>query len=474
MLNKLFFIFLVLINVSFSAMAADASQAKADQKTESAGPADSRIGFQHLVFNFKQELETNNDICSLVDNFLGKIDWNPNYFVNDKGFVSREIFQARVKLVDVFANEKNTCKGTWKEKYAKLKRLEDESYLHSSAILQSGVKPIEDDPKKIYTSKPFSTRFFKGPKEFSLKSGDVILMSFLRPQLPFARWITGEDKRYDSSGIIYVDPSGKTFMITMDYARGAVIQPFEEFMMIPQNYVSEFTILRAREQGIAQKAGKAIFDKISSMTNEEKKNMYDNYYSLDDRKKLYPAELVFYAFDLAALNFFGESVKTKLDLRPKSIAATLTRGAQKMYIFEEDYIFSGQFQIAGEWTLGMSTRTSLMSYTWKLIYEQDLEFIEKAVPIKTEVVEKLWPYRKNYLADKALSLAGVDKRYFYYDKPTEYFYFIRVQNLMTKCFRELNIADFVPHHKEKKPWMTDKQTEEFFLKCMGKKQKNKI
>jgi len=157
-------------------------------------------------------------------------------------------------------------------------------------------KQIAADPRDFSQKK---YQFYLNPKykDHNFRSGDILLVrtsSFISAVI--AR-IGDDDGQFSHAAVIYVDENGEVKVIESLIGSGTIITPYDEWRKI--NDHSRALLFRHDNETLAKKAALKLYTSVRKRQLSNDLILYDFTMDDSDSHKIYCAELVEYAYELA-------------------------------------------------------------------------------------------------------------------------------------------------------------------------------
>lgn len=155
-----------------------------------------------------------------------------------------------------------------------------------------------DAPLRAFTGRDHNT--FANPAHghdasLPFRTGDVVLVRGKAHNSAAIARIGDMDSQFSHVGMIYVDPSGRHWMVEALIEDGAVINTLEHAL---DHSLGRAVVYRHRDAALAAKAAEAIHAHVArSHTGWRRRILYDFSMRLDKRRRLFCSKLVRLAFD---------------------------------------------------------------------------------------------------------------------------------------------------------------------------------
>lgn len=158
----------------------------------------------------------------------------------------------------------------------------------------------KDPPRRAFTEHAYNT--FPAPafdtgEPIAFRSGDVLLVRGTKHNSAAIARIGDIDSQFSHAGMVYIDESGRSFVVEALIEEGAVIKPLSTVL---DHGIARAMLFRHRDGELAARAAQLIYDYVKRSLDAGKPILYDFSMRLGPSNKLFCSKLVRIAFEDAS------------------------------------------------------------------------------------------------------------------------------------------------------------------------------
>jgi len=451
------------------------SQQAAAERVEKYGTlGDKQRALQNVTFPLRTWIETNRDLfvkepektCETLESFFKRIEERDQEIIKTRlgTFVLLPtLFEIRQALIKNSNYHELKCFDQITEAYFKIKELEQDMILTTGGNVQKPPYTLVQNNPQIYQVAPFKSNYFKGDRNLELKTGDVIYFSSMIPIIDYSRSITTKNEFYSYPALVYKPQGKEAVLIYIDALKGINFEKLEDKM---KDFVNEFIILRPIDPEVGERAVELTFKKVIAMSAFDRKMSYDWHFNTVDTKQFYPAEFVYNSYQTAAPNFFKRHLTDKFKVDPDSFIAYMASGNSFDIVTARSILFSGGFELVGEWSLASAVRIFISSDIAQrhLINLNHQIFVDKD-STRAKMMETVWNQRENFLIKKTLNAFGAKEEFFAFPKFSFMIGAFQMRKVLYTCVKEVYAVELAERYTKKTPWMTRDDLRRAYANC---------
>ena len=188
--------------------------------------------------------------------------------------------------------------------------------------------------------------FYNG-KDLPFRSGDVVLVRGQAHNSAAIARIGTSDSQFSHTGMVYIDPAGKHWMVESLIEDGALVKPLGDALA---HGIVRAVLYRHKDTEMAGRAATLIHDYVQrSRAQGRRPILYDFTMRLDDRRKLFCSKLVRYAFAQASNGqYLLSTYKTQIEMKNRDFLDRIGVATTQTYA-PADIDLESQFDLVAEW-----------------------------------------------------------------------------------------------------------------------------
>lgn len=401
----------------------------------------------HLAIELRAQLQNKQAPFNLRDNLV----------------VLNQIFSLKKLLLNTLSDQLVDCKKNHEKYFYLLYELERELTLQPNGIRQVQTKSWEKQ-YEFELGEFFNSKYYQGEtKEF--KHGDILITSNLIFRFDFGRSLTENDLITSHSAVVVIDQkTRKPMVLTIQNLNGFILTDLGTFLRSNNFMIS---ILRSRNQTIAQKSADKLLEKFHQLSPHQKKHLFDDRFDLHDKSRLYCTEFIIDSINETDPNFLKPLNTSKIKLAANSVPSQYLQKNDVEIYFPKDFIFSGKFDLVGEWKFYPALRHNVLSYhISKAVSSLNHDQLSIERNFKSKVLHFLWPYRENEFVRRLFLKIGFTPDLLTQSK-LDIILFGQKRILETRlCYKTLVDQDFSYYYKNNLNWRSNQESIEEAKNCV--------